>query len=195
MFDLKNLFARALLALMLVTGSGAALAGPTYHVTVDARGYTGTGVLDFVFLGYEWSPVTRAFLSNFTGDYAGAGTFEGDAEGSIAGGVVLGMREPFSSFAQMVNLGGRFGFDLRFDVDPASEPVSLSIGLFSHALDQYMGSSGTLVSFELVPGQPDLVVVDASLAQVSAVPEPATVASLVLGLALMGWTLRLRRRG
>jgi hypothetical protein len=51
MFKLKNLFTRALLALMLVTGAGVASAGPIYHVTIDTAGLSGSGVFDFLFSG------------------------------------------------------------------------------------------------------------------------------------------------
>ncbi|QNA99333.1 NF038129 family PEP-CTERM protein [Massilia sp. Se16.2.3] len=194
MFKLKNLFTRALLALMLATGAGAALAGPTYHVTVDTRGYEGSGTLDFLFLGYDTSAPGNAFLSNFTGDYGSDSAFEGDASGAIDSGVVLGTSDWYNSFAQSVNLGGRFGFDLRFDVGPAGGPLGFSVGLFSDALGQYLGADATPVSFELSPGQPDLIALDASLVRVAEVPEPAGMAQLALGLALMAWTARQRRK-
>jgi len=193
MTTLKNFFTRALLALTLLTGAGFAAAGPTYHVTVDTRGYEGTGVLDFLLLGYETSPDATAFLSNFTGNYGDGSVAEGDVAGSIGTGVTIGSGAFFNDFAQNVNLGGRFGFDLRFDVGPVGDPVSFSAGLFSNALGQYLGEGGALVFFELAPGQPDLIVADAALARVSEVPEPATAASLALGLALMAWTARRRR--
>jgi hypothetical protein len=195
MITLKNLFSRALLALMLASGAGAALAGPTYHVTVDTRGYDGSGNLDFLLLGYEGVPGAHAFLSNFTGDYGDTAGLDGDASGDLATGVVLGTDEGFGAFMQSVDLGGRFGFDLRFDVEPMGEGASLSLGLFSDALGRYLGVTGNLVEFYLTPGLPDTIVADASLANVSEVPEPATAASLAFGLMLMGWTLRLRRQG
>ena len=192
MFNLKNLFTRALLALMLVTGAGAALAGPTYHVTIDTAGYDGTGALDFELFGYETSADATAYLSNFTGDFGSASDASG-ATGSIASGIVLGPRD-YTWFRQAVNLGQRFSFDLRFDVAAPGEPVGFSAALYSDALDRYLGDIGSLVVVELTPGQPDLVLVDASLATISEVPEPATFASLALGLALMGSTLRARRK-
>lgn len=193
MFNLKNLFTRALLALMLATGAGAALAGPTYQVTIDTEGYEGTGTIDFVLSGYESSPDATAFLSNFTGDFGSESELI-NASGSLAGGVLLGPRD-FSSFAQSLNLGQRFGFNVRFDIGQAGDPVGFSVGLYSDTLGQYLGELGTLVAIELTPGQPDLVFTDAALANVSEVPEPATLASLALGLALMGSTLRARRKG
>lgn len=192
---LKNLFSRALLALVLASGAGSALAGPTYHVSVDTRGYDGSGTLDFLLLGYEGVPGAHAFLSNFTGNYGSTSSLDGDASGDLASDIVLGTEGGFGAFLQAVGLGGRFGFDLAFDVDPAGEGASLNLGLFSDALGRYLGDTGSLVEFTLVPGTPDMIVADASLAAVSEVPEPATTASLVFGLMLMGWTLRVRRQG
>lgn len=194
MFNLKNLFTRALLALMLVTGAGAASAGPVYHVTVDTRGHTGTGVLDFVFFGYEGAPPATAMLSNFTGDYGSETTVEGNVRGDIDSGVVLGLGDWVSLFAQSVDLGGRFGFDLAFDVGTEGEPLSFSVGMFSDTLATYLGEQGTLLQFELTPGQPDVYLADAALVNVSEVPEPASLASLALGMAMMGWSLRARRK-
>ena len=195
MLTMKNLFARALLALMLVSGAGAALAGPTYRVTIDTAGYAGTGVIDFLLSGFEPATDATAFVSNFTGDYLGASDFSGEASGSIGTGVVLGTRDGFSTFTQTLNLGRSFGFDLRFDFGPVSEGAGFSVGLFSDTLDTYLGEFGTLVAIDMTPGQPDLVFVDSALVDVSEVPEPATLASLVLGLALMGSILRARRMG
>jgi hypothetical protein len=199
MFNLKNLFTRALLALMLVTGAGAALAGPTYHVTINSAGYTGTGVIDFLFSAFVPADGT-AFLSNFTGDYTGGSDMQGQVSGDIGTGLVLGTRDGFATFAQTLNLGGSFGFDLRFDSGSSNEALAFSVGLYSDTLDQYLGATGNLVAIDVVPGQPDQVYVDSGLATIAEagpageVPEPATMASLMFGLALMGSTLRARRK-
>lgn len=195
MFNLKNLFTRALLALMLVTGAGMAVAGPTYHVTVNTQGYTGTGLIDFLLLGNDPSASTSAMLSNFTGDFGSDSFTEGDARGSIAGGVFLGTNAWYNDFAQSVNLGGRFSFDLRFDQSAESDPLTFSVGLYSDLLGGYLGDeTGTLVQVDLTPGQPDVVYIGTTLANASEVPEPATLAAMMLGLTLMGSTLRARRK-
>jgi hypothetical protein len=196
MFNLKNLFTRALLALMLVTGAGAASAGPIYHVTIDTAGLSGTGVFDFLFSGDATSsgPAT-ATLSNFSGAF-GTGELFGDASGSVASGLVLGNVGGHAELLQMASLGGTFGFDLRFDVAPAGDNTTFGIALYNEALDAYLGIEGNLAQFELVPGGVIGVSDDNALARigiVSEVPEPAAMALLVLGLMLMAWTARARR--
>jgi hypothetical protein len=193
MLNLKNLFTRALLALMLLTGAGAALAGPTYHVTIDTAAYTGTGALDLYLSSYGASS-DKAYLGNFTGDFFGTHDLEGDVSGDIGSGVVLTTRDGFAWFGQTLKLGGRFGFDLRFDLASGVDPVGFSVGLFVDDLGRYLGVNESVVAIELIPGQPDLVFVDGTLAAVGEVPEPATLVSLMLGLTLMGSTLRARRR-
>lgn len=187
MFNLKNLFTRALLALMLVTGAGAALAGPTYHVSIDSKGYSGTGLLDFQFSTYVPSDGASVFLSNFTGDYTGA-------TGDLGAGVLVEASDGFGDFSQTLNLGGRFGFDVRFDNGAFNEGTALNVGLFSDELDQWLGATGTLVLIQMTPNEPTVVEVDAGFASAAEVPEPATLAAMMLGLTLMGSTLRARRR-
>ena len=197
MFNLKTLFTRALFAFMLVTGAGAASAGPIYHVTIDTTGLSGTGLFDFVFSGNGAAagPAT-ATLSNFSGVF-GSGEAYGDTSGGIASTLVFGNAGGYAELLQMATLGGTFGFDLRFDVAPAGEGTTLGIALYNEALDAYLGIEGNLAQFDLVPGGVIGVSDDNALARigmVSEVPEPAAIAMLVLGLALMGWTLRARRQ-
>lgn len=199
MFNLKNLFTRALLALMLVTGAGAALAGPTYHVTIDTTDYSGTGAISFDLSGFESSPDATAYLSNFMGDFGDASD-SFNASGDIASGIVLGPRD-VSWFAQTLNLGQHFSFDLRFDVGPAGDQVGFSMAIMNQATGEFLGDEfGTLLAVALTPGQPDTLYVGSPLVGISEagapaeVPEPATLASLMFGLALMGSTLRARRK-
>lgn len=197
MFNLKNLFARALFAFMLVTGAGAAVAGPMYHVTIDTRDLTGSGVFDFLLYGDATSiGAATATLSNFSGDF-GTGETYGDASGGVGSTLVLDNVNGYAGLLQAANLGGIFGFDLRFDVAPAGDSTILGIALYNTALDDYIGIQGNLAQFELVPGGAIGVSDDNALTRIDAVsevPEPATLASIMLGLTLMGSTLRARRK-
>lgn len=196
MFTLKNLFARALLALMLATGAGTAAAGPIYHVTLDTAGLSGDGVLEFVFSGDATTagPAT-AFLSNFRGSY-GSGSVGGEASGGVESNLLLGNAGGYAELLQMVNLGGIFAFDVRFELAPEGDGTTLGISLYDADFSGYLGIDGPLVRFELMPGSAIGVSADNALATietVSEVPEPAALALLVLGLGLMASTARARR--
>jgi hypothetical protein len=194
MINLKNLFSRALLALMLVSGMGSALAGPMYHVTVDTSPLAGKGLLDFSFLGLDSSAAASAMLSNFVGDFAAGSMFEGDAAGDLASGVVLGNGTGLNAFTQEVNLGGSFGFDVRFgDLGPAGDGTTLGVALYSPGFGEYLLAQGNLATFDLMPDTPVAVSFDAAAVNVAEVPEPAALALLVFGLAIMTGMARQRR--
>lgn len=194
MFNLKNLFARALLALMLATGAAAASAGPIYHVTIDTQGMTGTGFFDFLLLGDASTAAPATFtLSNFTGLY-GLGVTDGDASGNVGSNVIMGNADGYAHLLQAVTLGGVFGFNLEFAVGLEGDASVLGIALINEAMDAYLGMDGDLAQFELAPSglviSPDNVFV--SISPVSEVPEPAAMALLALGLMILGWTMRQR---
>jgi hypothetical protein len=200
MFNLKNLFTRALLALMLVTGAGAASAGPIYHVTIDTSGLAGSVFLDVVFSGDATTGgAATATLNNFSGNFVtdlGADMLYGDASGNVASTVLLGNVGGYAELLQLVSLGGKFGFDLRFDLAPEGDGTILGIALLNAETGAYVGLDGNLAQFELVPGAEIGVSADnafATITTVSEVPEPSVLAMLALGLALMAWTARARR--
>lgn len=191
MLNLKNLFTRALLALMLVSGAGMATAGPIYRVTIDTSSLAGSGVLDFGFLGLDTAAEATAMLSNFRGDYADS-SIEGDVSGSLEAGFILGNSE-FTHLLQTVQLGGLFGFDVTFGLDGEGDGTSFAVTLYNTDFSEMLLSQGNLVQIDLMPGAADLVSLDDAFVNVSEVPEPAALALLVMGLGLMGSTARARR--
>ena len=192
MFNLKNLFARAMLALMLVTGAGAASAGPTYQVTIDTQGLSGTGMLDFAFLGLESAGAATAYLSNFSGDF-GEFWLEGDATGDRDTGILFGNSVFFNDYLQAVNLGGVFRFNVMFDFAGEGDGMTLGVALYDEFFTTYLGAEGNLVQFDLLPGSGVTVTAADGVARVAEVPEPASMAMLLAGLMLLGWTMRQRR--
>lgn len=192
MFNLKNLFARAMLALMLVTGAGAASAGPTYQVTIDTQGLSGIGQLDFAFLGLESAGAATAYLSNFSGDF-GDFVLEGDASGDRETGITLGNSVFFNDYLQAVNLGGVFRFNVMFDFAGEGDGMTLGVALYDELITTYLGAEGNLVQFDLMPGSGVTVSAVDGLSRVAEVPEPASMAMLLAGLMLLGWTMRQRR--
>ena len=196
MFNLKNLFTRALLALMLVTGAGAgmstAAAGPIYRVTIDTSSLAGQGVFDFGFLGFDTAAEATAMLSNFRGSYGDSST-EGDVSGSLESGIILGNSD-FTHFLQTVNLGGMFGFDVKFNVEGSGDGTTFAVMLYNTDFTEMLLSQGSLVQIDLMPGEADFVSLDDAFVTVTEVPEPAALALLALGLGLMASTARARRK-
>ena len=192
MLNLKNLFARAMLALMLVTGAGAASAGPTYQVTIDTEGLSGTGMLDFAFLGLGSAGPATAYLSNFSGDY-GDYWLEGDATGTRDTGITMGNAVFFNDFLQSVTLGGIFRFNVMFDQAGEGDGMTLGVALYDEFFTTYLGAEGSLVQFDLIPGSGVAVSAAEGVARVAEVPEPASMAMLLAGLMLMGAVVRGRR--
>ena len=181
-----------MLALMLVTGAGAASAGPTYQVTIDTEGLSGTGMLDFAFLGLESAGAATAYLSNFSGDF-GDFWLEGDASGDRDTGILLGNSVFFNDYLQAVNLGGVFRFNVMFDFAGEGDGMTLGVALYDEFFTTYLGAEGNLVQFDLMPGSGVTVSAADGVARVAEVPEPASMAMLLAGLMLLGWTMRQRR--
>jgi hypothetical protein len=193
MQTLKSLMVRAILALLMFSGSGHLLASPVYHVSIDSRGLSGQGYLDFLFLGLGGAAPADVLLTNFSGDFDRSATTASNADGSLDAGVTIHNDTGWNEFGQLANFGGLFTFDVQFDVanDPGAGGSSLSIALLDPDLIRYVeGTAGDLVTFQVVPGQPATFTVSGNAA---VVPEPATLAQMAAGFMLLG-ALRRRRR-
>jgi hypothetical protein len=193
----KQLTARALLALAFAGFSGAAFAGPGYHVTVDTSSLSGSGYLDLTFTALAGAAPASASLSHFTGNLAAsAPLLQGSAAGSVASSVTFDNSQTFNEFLQAITFGGLFGFDITFDVAASGNiGTDFGVALANAGLTDYAaGTNGNLVTIGLLPGVADSVTATAGFATAAAaVPEPASAALVAGGLLLL--SLRGKRRG
>jgi hypothetical protein len=193
MHNFNSFMRRAILLLALVCGAGPALAGPTYHVSVNTSTLAGqSGYLDFLFLELGNSAPAVAHLSNFSGAFTPTSFALGDVNGSLAAGVSIGNGSGWNEFAQWANFGGSFGFDVGFDVlSVLGAGTTLSVALLDSQFG-YLGAAGDIVTIALQPGMSQQVSFDGSLAAVSAnaVPEPSTLLLMASGALLLLIVLR-----
>ncbi len=194
---LKSFVFKLAMLLALVAGTGNALAGPVYHVTLDTTSLAGQhGWLDFLFTGLANAGPARATLTGFSGlagDTAGATLADGDVSGSLASALALGNGSGWNEYGQWLQLGGLLAFDVAFDVAPAGAGTSLVVALLDEQFG-YLAGTGDLVTFALQPGAATAVGADGAFATVSAVPEPGSLAMLGTGVLLMMATRRFVHR-
>jgi len=191
MFNLKNLFSHALLALALV--SGGAIAGPTYHVSIATNSFSGSGEVELGFNGSSTTDLSTAVISNFSSNF-GAVTY---LEGTSGSAGLFTMSSPQSWLVRAVGFGGEFSFDVAFDAATAGfDETAFSVSLLQDL--SYLAEN--VVRISMYPGQdPAVSVSDIALVTPvtpgtpgSDVPEPAEWALMITGLGLMG-VMRRRR--
>jgi hypothetical protein len=195
---LNKLSARLLFALMLVAGVvPASASAESYHVSIDTSTLAGReGYLDFLFLGLANAGPVQAKLSNFAGDFTSSSFAQGQVAGSLASQLTIGNGDAWNEFAQWTRLGGTLSFDVSFSQPAGSNNSSssnsvagatLSVALLDAGLN-YLGASGDIATFALLPAAATTVSTDAAYATVSnisPVPEPATYVMLAAGLLLI----------
>jgi hypothetical protein len=197
MKHLTSLILRAVVALAMFGSTGELLASPVYHVSIDSRSLSGQGYLDFLFLGTAGSATADVKLTNFNGSFDKSVAVKSNADGSLDTGVTIRNNTGWNEFAQLANFGSLFAFDVQFNVaGNATGGTTLSIALLDAGLNGYaVGTTGDLATFDLYPGQPEIVSVsDRAVVGPAVVPEPAALAQMVSGLLLLLGTLGRRRR-
>lgn len=198
MRNLKSFIKHSLLALALFA-SGAALAGPTYRVSVDTSTYSGQGLMDFTFLANIGATSASALLGNFGGAFGAEYERSMGVAGAIPGGLAFDNQDGGSYLTQFVNLGGLFSFDVRFEGDFATvdnvDGSQFNVTLYSEDFGGFIGVEGSFASFALLPpsnGEPGGTLVSSAdgFATVAQVPEPSDLLLALTGLALMGLVRR-----
>lgn len=191
MFKLKALFTNALFALALACGAGAAVAGPTYQVTVNTAAFAGTnGYLDFTFNALGTAAPATAILSNLTGVLGPDVLTQGQVAGVPPGPVMFGNDLGFNELLQGVTFGGLFTFDLSFSAEDGIAGSLFGIALVNDSLSDYVGLPGNIVEILLQPGDATIVNAAGDFAGVNVVPEPSDILLMLTGLALAGWITR-----
>lgn len=189
---LNALIARLMMALVLACGAMQAHA-EVYRVSIDTSTLAGQdGYLDFLLLGLNGAAPVRATASNFAGDFASSSFALGDVAGAVSTQINLSNGDGWNEFGQWAHFGGSLSFDLSFDNAATSGAgTTLSIALLDAGLN-YLGASGDVATFALLPDSATAIAADSTYATISAVPEPAAYMLFTAGLLLVG--LRSRRR-
>lgn len=192
-----NSLRKALLACALVFCSGAALAGPTYLVTLHTQAYSGeSGLLDFGMGGNADAPSAFATLSQFNGAFEYEFDRSPSTVGDLASGVTIANSGASNYLTQGVQLGGDLSFMVNFsgDFDTLDNAASslFAVVLYDAQLTELWAFP---VQFDLLSaynGAPSavLVTLDDSLANVAVVPEPSSLLLMLAALAMGGVMLR-----
>jgi hypothetical protein len=191
---LKSLLSRALLAVALATGAGAAAAGPLYHVDLDLTKFAGLGNLDIQFVSAgQFSPAT-ATLSGFNAYFNEYAEKTASVTGSVKEGKIVFDNSGWADLFQSISLGQHLGFDISFDgPDSGLNGTAFTIDLWDQdGMNQLFDPH--LLQVILHPGE---MLVEASkyaslTEKTAAVPEPSAAMLVLIGLMMAGAASRRR---
>lgn len=181
-------FARALVGLLLVTATGAALAGPIYRVSIDTGNWSGSGYLNLTLTGLSNATPVTATVSNFKGSFGTESFTQGQVSGDVGSALSLVQGPSFNELLQSIDFGGIFSFDVRFEISPdLLDGSNFGVALVNASQTAYAaGTSGDIAAIALMPGAADGLWAAQGLASVTEVPEPGSAAIVALGLLLAG---------
>ena len=189
---LKNLLARLVLAsLLLCHFGGAAQAAPLYTIHIDTATLGGgQAYLGLYFLGLADAAPATATVSGLSGAFAAPAQISGPVSGALPGALTFSNG---GELVQSVSLGGVLSFSVSFTQGSGNSNAGTTFGWALFDETHYLGADGDLGTLALQPGLPVVVNNASPLSSVQAVPEPATVLMLSLGLLCIAW--RVRRLG
>jgi hypothetical protein len=192
MFNFKHYVANLALAAALVGACAQAAAAPLYRVDIDTTSLgTGSAFLDLYFLGLDGAPAAIATVDHLTGALDGAASLTGTVTGTAPGPFVFGNAGGGGDLLQPIQLGGKFSFDISFTMLPGD--VGTTFGWALLDATHYRGADGDLGNVFLQPFAPEgqqilLATAPTSVNGVTKIPEPSTVAlMLVAMLAMVAW--------
>lgn len=200
LFDFQNLATKLLrrvaLALALAAGCGAASAA-MLHVSIDTSTFgAASGYIDMEFSAIAGAPLATAVVSNLAGLAATPDIQWGVDQ--VSGGYKFG-NDTLNLLSHAATFGGVVSFDLA--ITGADDPSASYVSVFKvDAFDgaNYLGNfdpiTGALATFLWTPpqvaGASGDVLATVFDDSVTAVPEPADVLLMVIGVAAMVLVLR-----
>ena len=199
MFNIKKILSQALLALAMLGGSGAVLAGPTFHVTLNTANLGVTsGYLDFTVSALGFAGPATATLSNFSGAFdVAAQMAEGDVTGLVPGTLAIGNAGAVNEVLKLADFGGEFSFDLNFDVADGLAGSTFGVAFLNAGLTDYLGVQGSILEIFVQPGVNGAFTfalsADNEFASITAVPEPSDLLMMMTGLGLVAFVHRRRK--